>query len=192
MKYIEDKIKECGKVLSNDVLKIDNFLNHQIDMECLHQIGKGIYEEYKDFDVTKILTIEASGIAIGVETAHFFNDCPVVFAKKSNSLNMSDDKYQAKVYSYTRQEDCFASVAKEYLCKEDKVLIVDDFLAKGSASCGLVSICQQAGCQIIGCCVVVEKMYQGGREALNKMGIEPKALARIKNMSVDNIEFYND
>ncbi len=143
MKILEEKILEEGKIYPGNVLKVDSFLNHQIDVGLLDVIGEAFYEKYKGKKITKILTIEASGIAIACATAKFFG-VPVVFAKKSKSLNIGDDVYVSRVSSFTYGKEYDATISREYLKNDDKVLIVDDFIAIGNAMKGLVEICDQA------------------------------------------------
>lgn len=190
MDALKNRIVTDGRILKGDILKVDSFLNHQIDVAFLNEIGTAFKERFKDCEVTKIMTIEASGIAVACATSHFFNYCPVVFAKKGNAANMSDDAYHAPLHSYTRGADFVISVSRDYLSKEDKLLILDDFLANGEALKAMISVAQQAGCQIVGCGTVIEKAYQPGGEMIRNKGIRVESLARIKSMSVENgIEF---
>lgn len=188
MKELEVKIKEEGKVLPGEILKINGFLNHQIDTRFLDEIGKE-FRRLFDTEVTKILTIEASGIAIAVATARYFDFCPVIFAKKAVTANMSDDNYSAEAFSYTHGNSFFANVSKDYLSTDDKVLIIDDFLAMGEALNALIDICEQAGATIVGCGTVVEKGFQPGGKAIRDKGIRVESLAVIKKMTDDSIEF---
>lgn len=192
MKVVEEKIIECGKALKGDILKVDNFLNHQIDVKFMQTIGKCFYDYFKDRNINKILTIEASGIAIGFATAQYFNNCDLIFAKKGNANNMAAEKYQANLFSYTRQKELIAAVSKEYLCKDDKVLILDDFLANGSSLKALISICKQANVEIKGIGVVIEKKYQGGGDTIRKMGYDIYSLASISRMNENKIEFFKE
>ncbi|MGN0771404.1 MAG: xanthine phosphoribosyltransferase [Christensenellales bacterium] len=190
MKLLEEKILKDGKVLSDDVLKVDSFLNHQLDVEFLSRLGKEIYEKFKDCGVNKILTVEASGIALACMTAQYFA-CPVLCAKKHKSINISDDIYYSKVYSFTHKTENLIMVSKEYLHSSDKVLIVDDFLAGGNACMGLIDIVKQAGAQVVGISAGVEKTYQGGYDRLTKMGYEVYSLAKIAKMKDGKITFEN-
>lgn len=189
MKSLEEKIIKEGKVLDGNVLKIDCFLNHQIDVKFIEEIGKEFHRLFENEVVTKILTVEASGIAIAYETSKYFNYCPVVFAKKVPASNQDDFVFTADLYSYTRQRNYSITVAKEYFTKEDKVLIIDDFLANGQALKALISLCEQTGCKIVGCGVVVEKAFQPGGKEIREKGIRVESLARIKSMSLNSIEF---
>ena len=190
MDALQKRIITDGKILAGDVLKVDSFLNHQIDVAFLNEIGNAFKERFKDCEVTKILTIEASGIAVGCATSQFFNYCPVVFAKKGQAKNMGNDAYHAPLHSYTRGADFVISVSKQYLSENDKVLIIDDFLANGEALKALISVAQQAGCELVGCGAVIEKAYQPGGDMIRSKGIRVESLVRIKSMSVENgIEF---
>ncbi len=188
MRLLEQKILNEGKVLSGDVLKVDCFLNHQMDVAFLTELGKEIYERFKNCNVNKILTIEASGIGLACLTAQFFN-CKVLVAKKHKSINVSNDVYSAKVYSFTHKTENNIIVSKEYLSSQDNVLIVDDFLANGNACLGLIDIVKQAGGQVKGISCAVEKTYQGGYDKLTSLGIDVYSLARIEKMQDGKITF---
>lgn len=189
MKLLEQKIISEGRVYPGEVLKVDNFLNHQIDVDFLCEIGKEFYRLYKDANVTKILTIEASGIGIACITAQYFH-VPVLFAKKTAAANMSENLYTSSVESFTRGQTFAVVASKEYLQPGDRVLILDDFLAKGSALNALLDIVAQAGATAVGCGIVIEKAYQNGGADLRANGIRVESLARIASMSVeDGIKF---
>lgn len=191
MKALEQKIIEEGKVYSGDILKVDRFLNHRMDVEFLNEIGKEFCSLYKEQGINKVLTIEASGIGIACITALNFSPVvPAVFAKKSASKNISGDVYTSRVFSYTHGKTYDVMVAKEHLSADDRVLIIDDFLAKGAALEALVDICNQAKCEVVGVGIVIEKAYQGGGNRLREMGIRIESLAKIQSMSADGtIEF---
>lgn len=191
MKLLEDKIVNEGKVYDGDVLKVDGFLNHRMDIGFINEIGKEFYRLYKDEGVNKILTIESSGIGIAcVAAMHFEPIVPVVFAKKAVSLNLGKDLYSTKVFSYTKGKTYDAVVSKNYLSPEDRVLIIDDFLANGSALQALIDLCRQAGATVVGAGIVIEKSYQDGGEMIRNMGVRVESLARIRSMSADTgIEF---
>ena len=190
MKLLEDRILRDGKIYEGDVLKVDSFVNHMIDVAFINELGKELHRLYGDLGVNKILTIEASGIGIACLAAQYFN-VPVVFAKKSKTSNISPDLYTAKVASYTHGKTYDIVVSKEFLTKNDRVLIIDDFLAKGSALKGLIEVSRSAGAEIVGAGVVIEKAYQGGGDYIRQeMGVRVEALAKIKSMSLDGgIEF---
>ena len=189
MKLLEQRIISDGKVLPGDVLKVNSFLNHQIDVTFVSQLGHEFHRLFADCGVNKILTIESSGVGIACLTAQFF-DVPVVFAKKAKTSNISSDVYSASAHSYTHGNEYEAVVSKDFLLPSDKVLIIDDFLANGAALEALVSICEQAGAEIAGCGIVIEKQYQGGGDKLRARGIRVESLAKIRSMSDDGkIEF---
>ena len=191
MKALEQKIVKEGKIYGGDILKVDGFLNHRMDVEFINEIGKEFYSLYRDQGINKILTIEASGIGIACITALNFSPVvPAVFAKKSASKNISGDVYTSQVFSYTHGRTYDVMVSKEHLNNTDKVLIIDDFLAKGAALEALVDICTQAGAEVVGVGIVIEKAYQGGGNRLRESGIRIESLAKIGSMNVDGtIEF---
>ena len=181
MKLLEDRILRDGECRPGDVLKVDSFLNHQIDVELLCEIGREFEKLYHEAVVTKILTVEASGIGVACITAQFFG-VPVVFAKKSKTSNIANDVYSAKVDSYTHGITNTIMVSKQYLHPEDRVLIIDDFLAKGQALLGLLEIVRQAGAELVGAGIVIEKAYQGGGDLLREQGVRVESLARIASL----------
>lgn len=182
MKLLEDRILKDGHIGSDNVLKVDSFLNHQIDVNFVCELGKEFYRLFKDENITKILTIEASGIGIACLAAQYFG-VPVVFAKKTKTINIYSDTYNATVHSYTHKKDYDIVVSKEFLSKEDNVLIIDDFLAKGSALTALLMLIEKAGAKTAGAGIVIEKAYQGGGNLVRDMGIRVESLAKIKSIS---------
>ena len=182
MKLLEDRILKDGHIGADNVLKVDSFLNHQIDVNFVCELGKEFYRLFKDENITKILTIEASGIGIACLAAQYFG-VPVVFAKKTKTINIYSDTYNATVHSYTHKKDYDIVVSKEFLSKEDNVLIIDDFLAKGSALTALVMLIEKAGAKTAGAGIVIEKAYQGGGNLVRDMGIRVESLAKIKSIS---------
>lgn len=182
MKLLEDRILKDGHIGADNVLKVDSFLNHQIDVNFVCELGKEFYRLFKDENITKILTIEASGIGIACLTAQYFN-VPVVFAKKTKTINIYSDTYNATVHSYTHKKDYDIVVSNEFLNKEDNVLIIDDFLAKGSALTALLMLIEKAGAKTAGAGIVIEKAYQGGGNLVRDMGIRVESLAKIKSIS---------
>lgn len=189
MKLLEEKILKDGHIADGNVLKVDSFLNHQIDVNFICELGKEFYNIYKEENITKILTIEASGIGIACLTAQYFN-VPVVFAKKTPTNNIFADVYSSQVHSYTHQKDYDVYVSKQFINKDDRILIIDDFLAKGSALQGLVSLIEKAGAKTVGAGIVIEKAYQNGGKLIRDMGIRVESLARIESMSEeDGVKF---
>lgn len=189
MKLLEDRILKDGHIGADNVLKVDSFLNHQIDVNFVCELGKEFYRLFKDENITKILTIEASGIGIACLAAQYFG-VPVVFAKKAKTINIYSDTYNATVHSYTHKRDYDIVVSKEFLSKEDNVLIIDDFLAKGSALTALLMLIEKAGAKTAGAGIVIEKAYQGGGNLVRDMGIRVESLAKIKSISkIDGIVF---
>ncbi len=174
--------------MPGDILKVDCFLNHRIDVPFLLEMGKEIARLYKDEPVNKILTIETSGIPIAFAAAQYM-DVPVVFAKKDKSGNISNEVYSSRVTSFTRKNVYDAVVSKNFLSKEDNVLIIDDFLAKGNALTGLLDITNQAGAKVCGCAIAIEKGFQGGGDELRSQGIRVDSLAIVESMSGNSLEF---
>lgn len=190
MKYLEEIIKEKGKILPGDILKVDSFLNHQISVEVMNEIGKEFATIFSDKKPNKILTIETSGLAIAQATAVHMNINNVVYAKKDGHSNMSSQTYECKERSYTKGTDYIVKVSKEYLNENDKVIIVDDFLANGEAMNALLNICEQAKAEVLGIGIVIAKMYQSGYERISKMNDNLHILAKVKSMTDDGkIEF---
>ncbi|HAE45592.1 MAG TPA: xanthine phosphoribosyltransferase [Lachnospiraceae bacterium] len=188
MKALEERILKDGQVRPGNILKVDNFLNHQIDIQFMNEIGKEFKRVFAEKNVTKIMTIEASGIAIAAITAQYFN-VPVVFAKKAQSINLDGSLYTTKVKSYTHQKTYDVILSKKFLSPDDHVLIVDDFLANGCAVEGLIDIIQTAGATLEGVGIVIEKGFQVGGKELRARGIDVRSLAIIESMSDDSLEF---
>lgn len=188
MELLEKKILAEGRVLPGNILKVDNFLNHQIDPALMHEMALEIKRLYGDERITKVLTIEASGIAIAVMAAYELG-CPMVFAKKSKTKNLSDDVYAVEVESFTHGNTNTVVLSKDYLNENDRVLIVDDFLATGAALIGLRQLCREAGAQVAGAAIAIEKVFQGGGDALRSEGLRIESLARIAAMSDDGLTF---
>ena len=188
IRALEERILAQGKVLPGEILKVGDFLNQQIDPNLLMQMGEEIARLYKDAGVTKILTIESSGIAVAFAAGYAMN-VPVVFAKKHASINLSDDILTSQVYSYTHQKTYDIVVSSSYITADDKVLFVDDFLAKGNALKGLIEITGKAGASLAGAAIAIEKGFQGGGDALRAQGIRVESLAVIESMSDDSLTF---
>ena len=187
MDLLKKKILEEGQVYAGNILKVDCFLNHQIDCGFLAEVGKEFHRLYKDGGINKVLTIEASGIAIGTMVAQEFG-CPLVFAKKNKTKNIAGDVYTAQVESFTHGTTYNIMVSKKFLNPGDKVLIVDDFLAIGNALKGLISLVKESGAELVGCGTVIEKGYQHGGDELRAEGIRVESLAIIESMDADKGE----
>lgn len=188
MNSLQKKILTDGTVLPGNILKVDSFLNHQIDTNLLRDMGADFYELFKDKNITKILTIEASGIAIACYTADHFN-VPVVFAKKGSHKNVGNDVYTAEVFSFTKGTSYDVTVSKLYLHEGDRVLIIDDFLANGQAVLGLKKIIEDAGAVLCGAGIAITKCFQRGEQMLIDAGIDVKSLAAIESMEDCVIKF---
>ena len=184
MRLLEEKILDCGEVKNQDVLKVDSFLNHQIDVQFMNKLGEEFYRLFKDTHPTKIMTLEASGISIAVLTALHFK-LPVIFAKKTESLNLDNETYTSEVYSFTRQKSYQIKVSRRYLSSSDRVRIVDDFLARGSAVHGMMKLCHEAGAEICGVGILIEKAFQEGGRDLREKGVNLHSLAIVESMSCE-------
>ena len=180
MKAIEEKILKDGRIIDNDILKVDNFLNHQIDVNLINDFARGVKDFFNDVKVDKVLTIETSGIAVAYAVAEAFNNIPLLFAKKSKSKTVDENVYKTIIKSFTRNIDSEVTVSKLYLNKGERILIVDDFLAEGNAAIGLIDLCRQAGAVPVGFATVIEKIFQGGRNRIEKEGIKVFAGASIR------------
>ena len=185
MELLEQRIRQDGKVKGDSILKVDSFLNHQMDIELFSQMGQEFYRLFGSCGVNKILTIEASGIGMACVAAQYFH-CPVVFAKKSMSSNISDHVYSAPVKSFTHGNQYNAIVSREYLHPEDRVLVIDDFLAMGEALRGLFSLVKQSGAVLVGAGIAVEKAFQPGGAQLRSEGYRIESLARVAAMSEED------
>lgn len=188
MELLKEKIKQEGKVLSDTVLKVDSFLNHQIDPELMLEIGKEFAARFKDEGVTKILTLESSGIAPAVMTGLYLN-VPVVFARKRKSLTLVNDLLTAEVYSFTKQETNEISVSQKFISENDRLLIIDDFLANGQAALGLADIVDQAKASIAGMGIVIEKGFQDGGKQLREKGYKVESLAIVQSLANSKVTF---
>lgn len=189
MKLLEDRILKDGRCLGSDILKVDSFLNHQIDVALVAEMGREFARLFGGLGVSKILTIEASGIPIAYAAAHAMGDLPLVFAKKTAPSTMVDGFYSAPVKSFTKGTVSSVIVSKRYLSQQDVVLLIDDFLAHGEAASGLYEICRQAGAKCVGLGAAIEKKYQGGAEKLRKLGLRVESLAVIASLEDGKIEF---
>ena len=181
MNFLEERIVKDGIVKEGNVLKVDSFLNHQMDIELIDEIGKEFYRRFKDKPITKVLTIEASGIAIAYAVARCFG-VPVVFAKKAKSINIDGDMYTAEVESFTHKNKNQVIVSKRFLSEDDRILIVDDFLANGCALQGLISITEAAGASVAGIGIAIEKGFQYGGRSIRNLGYQLESLAIVESM----------
>ena len=189
MELLKERIRRDGKVKGTDVLKVDSFLNHQMDVELFAEIGKEFKRRFADREVNKILTIEASGIGIACVAAEYFH-CPVIFAKKSQTKNIAGDVYTTKVESFPPGRGYDIIVAKEFLGPGDRVLLIDDFLANGAALEGLAKLVKDSGAELVGAGIVIEKAFQPGGDRLRAEGLRIESLARIKSMNEETgVEF---
>ena len=188
MELLKNKIMTEGRIEYPDILKVDSFLNHQLDIAFLNELGKEFKERFKDKKISKILTIEASGIAIASIAAQYFN-APVVFAKKVDSKNLDKEIYESDVYSFTKGKTYKIKVSKRYLSPEDQILILDDFLANGRAALGLIDIVNQAGAKLEGIGIVIEKGFQEGGELLRSRGVNLESLVIIDSFNDGEVVF---
>ena len=185
MNFLEERIAKDGLVKEGNVLKVDSFLNHQMDVALMDAIGQEFKKRFQDKNITKILTIEASGIAIACMTARYFS-VPMVFAKKAKTINLDGDMYVAQVESFTHKCTNQVIVSKKFLNENDRVLIIDDFLAKGCALKGLISIVKEAGATVEGIGIVIEKGFQEGGKEIREMGYHLESLAIVESMDATN------
>lgn len=188
MKLLEDRILKDGNVLGENILKVDSFLTHQVDYELMQEIGKVFAEAYKNAGITKVVTIEASGIAPAIYVAQAL-DVPMIFAKKHKNITMTEGILTAEVYSFTKQVTSTVSIASKFLSENDIVLVVDDFLANGQAAKGLLEIISQAGAKVAGIGIVIEKSFQNGRKLLEDAGVAVTSLARIEAFEEGKVKF---
>jgi xanthine phosphoribosyltransferase len=191
MKLLQNKIREEGIALSDSVLKVDKFLNHQIDPQLMQEIGKEFAKKFDKEQITKIVTLESSGIAPAVMTGLILN-VPVIFARKKKSLTLTEGLITSTVYSYTKQETNEISVSNKFLNKDDRVLIIDDFLANGQAALALIDIVEKIEAKVAGIGIVIEKAFQDGGEILRNKGYQVESLARIQSLENKSITFVNE
>ena len=192
MNFLEERIAKDGVVKEGNVLKVDSFLNHQMDIRLLEQMGEEFKRRFADVQVDKILTIEASGIGIACVAAQYFH-CPVIFAKKTQTKNIAGEVYTSKVESFTHGRVYDIIVAKEFLGPGDKVLLIDDFLANGAALEGLAQLVKDAGAELVGAGIVIEKAFQPGGDRLRAKGLRIEALARVQSMNEETgVTFADD
>lgn len=191
MQILKDRIRKDGKIRAGNVLKVDSFLNHQMDIDLFGEIGKEFKTRFANTEVTKILTIEASGIGIACIAAQYFK-VPVVFAKKNQTKNIAGDVYTGKVESYTHGRVYDIIVAKEFLKADDKVLIIDDFLANGRALLGLTKLVHDAGATLVGAGIVIEKGFQEGGTLIRESGVRVESLVIVDSMSEEGGVVFRD
>ena len=184
MELLEKRIIQDGEILPGNILKVSNFLNHQIDVNLMEQLGEEFFRLYKNSNVTKVLTIESSGIAVGYAVARKFG-VPLVFAKKHKSSNVNEGVYSSKVWSFTHNQAYTVVVSKKYINKGDEILIVDDFLANGNALKGLIEIVEQAEASVSGICIAIEKCFQNGGDLIRSAGCRVDSLAAVEKMTDD-------
>lgn len=191
MKLLKERIRQGGKVLSHDVLKVDHFLTHQVDPELMRAIGIEFARTFRDKGITKVVTIESSGIAPALFTAHALG-VPMIFARKAKSLTLSDELLTTEVFSFTKKVTSSVSISKKILSSADNVLILDDFLANGEAALGLLDLCQQADAEVKGIGILIEKSFQSGREKIENAGYPVHSLARIASLKNQEIAFIDE
>lgn len=191
MDLLKQKVEADGVVIDEKILKVDGFLNHQIDARLMNDVGQTFYEQFKDEGITKILTIEASGIAPAIMAAMHF-DVPCLFAKKAKPSTLKKGVYQAEIHSFTKNTTSTVVVSDEFLGENDRVLIIDDFLANGDASLGLNEIVKQAKATTVGIGIVVEKSFQPGRERLEEAGLTVSSLCKVASLSGNKVTFVGD
>lgn len=188
MQALMERIMQDGNILNDGVLKVDSFVTHQVDPDLMAAIGQRFAEVFKECGITKVVTIESSGIVPAIYTAQALQ-VPMIFARKSKSLTMNEELLTASVYSFTKQVTSAVSISRKFLSKEDKVLIIDDFLANGQAAKGLVELCQQAEAKVLGIGILIEKSFQNGRQLLEEMQLKVVSLARISSLADGKIQF---
>jgi xanthine phosphoribosyltransferase len=191
VKELKEKIMSEGIVLSEHVLKVDSFLNHQMDPVLMKKIGETFAERFRSKKVTKVITLESSGIGPALMTAYELG-VPLIFARKRKSLTLNSDLYVSKVYSFTKQEESEVSIARKFIDCSDSILIIDDFLANGQATLGLIDIIQQAKAQVVGIGIVIEKAFQDGGRILRERGIKVESLAQIASLRDGKVRFVEE
>lgn len=191
MKLLEERIRRDGQVLEGNVLKVDNFLNHQVDPDLMFAMGEEFARLFRDNGITKVVTVESSGIAPALLTGLQLH-VPVIFARKHKSLTLVNDLYTATVYSYTKKVSNEISISRKFLGADDKVLIIDDFLANGQAVAGLIEVCEQAHAEIVGVGIAIEKTFQRGHELITEKNIRLESLAQIAAFENGQVVFVDD
>lgn len=189
MELLKERILRDGTIIDNRIIKVDSFINHQVDVRLFNEIGKEFRKRFEGEKIDKILTIETSGIAIASIAAQYFDYVPVVFAKKTESVTLGSDTYNTEVHSYTKDKDYIIKVSKNFIKAGERILILDDFLASGAAVEGLLEIANQAGAETVGAGIVIEKGFQPGREALKKYNVRIESLAIVESINDNKIRF---
>ncbi len=189
MDMLKERIIKDGTIIDNRIIKVDSFINHQVDVRLFNEIGKEFKKRFEGERIDKILTIETSGIAIASIASQYFNFIPVVFAKKTESVTLGSDTYNSEVHSYTKNKDYMVKVSREFISKGERVLILDDFLASGAAVEGMLDIANQAGAEVVGVGIVIEKGFQPGREALKKFNVRIESLVIVDKVENNKIYF---
>jgi xanthine phosphoribosyltransferase len=189
MKLLQEKILKEGRVLPGNILKVDGFLNQQLDITLIQELGKEFAKRFENMGVNKILTVESSGIGIACIAAQYMNNVPVVFGKKHKTLKRGDEFYATKIFSFTHNREYEVTIAKQFISSDDVILIIDDFLANGEAVHGLMDIIDQAGATLAGVGIAVEKGFQGGGDALREKGIKVESLAIVDSMTDTTVTF---
>ena len=191
MELLKDKIKKEGRVTEDNILMVDSFLNHQMDVEFFNEVGKEFKDRFKNDQIDKILTIESTGIGLGIITAQYFDNVPVVFGKKIERLprNKREEVFNSEVYSFTKKTIYNVVVDKKFIKPGEKILIVDDFLANACAVFGLIDVVKQAGAEVVGVGIVIEKGFQDGRKVLEDLGVRVESLAIIDKLEDNKVYF---
>ncbi|WP_238882433.1 xanthine phosphoribosyltransferase [Clostridium sp. YIM B02551] len=189
MELLKKKIREEGKIIGDSILKVDGFINHQMDVRLFNEMGKEFKERFKGERIDKILTIEASGIGIATIIAQYFDYVPVVFAKKSLASNLDNELYHSNVHSFTKNKDYDVVVSKRFINKGERILIIDDFLANGCAACGLIDIVKQGEAEPVAVGIIIEKGFQPGRKVIEDLGVKVESLAIIDKIENEQVLF---
>lgn len=189
MELLKNRIRKDALVLDEHILKVDQFLNHQMDIRLINEIGKEFKRRFQDHNITKIITIEASGIGIACIAAQYFDYVPVIFAKKSKSVNIEGDVYCVEVQSYTQNKEYNVILSKKFLNEKDTVLLIDDFLANGCALSGLIQIVKEAGANLAGAGIVIEKTFQDGGKLIRESNVKVESLVKVRSLKGNVVEF---
>ncbi|MEQ8198550.1 MAG: xanthine phosphoribosyltransferase [Clostridiaceae bacterium] len=189
MELLKNMIREQGQVIGSNILKVDSFLNHQMDVRLFNEMGKEFKKRFKNEKIDKILTIEASGIGVATIVSQYFDYIPVVFAKKTVSSNLDNELYHSNVHSFTKNKDYDVVVNKRFINRGERILIIDDFLANGCAACGLIDIVRQGGAEPVAVGIIIEKGFQPGRKAIESLNVKVESLAIIDKIENRQVTF---